>query len=303
MELRQIRYFVAIAEEEHFGRASARLCIAQPALSRQIRLLEDELGIHLFERLPRGVRLTAAGKVFLEEMKGLDRTLQRAIARAGPTARGTFGSLRVSLIESVAWHGLVPNALRAYRARYPDVEISLSTMPTDQQLMRLRQNETDLALVYNPTPAQLAGLVAVELARQPMVLAMPSDCPLATRDDILIRDLLGYTLIGFRRATSPKLYDDLQAALSLVEFTPNNISEPVNETEILALVSAGAGLAIANASQRWRKPHGVEFATIRDLDVTMSLKVVYREQDVSATRDKFLSILQSLTGEGFPRQG
>lgn len=291
MELRQIRYYIAIAEEEHFGRAAIRLRIAQPALSRQMKLLEDELGFDLFERLPRGIRLTEAGRVFLNEMQDMEMYLQRGIARAGSAARGAFGVLRLSMIESVAWHGLVPDTLRAYRAKFPDVDISLSTMPTEQQLVRLRQGQTDAALVYNPSPMQLTDLQAIELSRQQMVLAMPSDCPLSEKHEIQIRDLLPYTLIGFQRAASAKLYDDLQSALSLVAFKPNYISEPTNETEMLALVSAGAGLAFANASQIWRKPHGVIFRPVVDLDVTMSLQVVHRHDDVSPALSEFLEVL------------
>lgn len=293
MELRQIRYFIAIAEDEHFGRAAARLHIAQPALTRQMKLLEAELGFDLFERLPRGVRLTEAGRVFLSEMKEMVRQLQSGISRAGAAARGAFGVLRLSMIESVAWHGLIPDTLRTYRRNFPDVDVSLSTMPTEQQLVRLRQRHTDAAIVYNPFANKIADLTAIELARQPMVLAMPADCPLAEKDEIFIRDLIGYTLIGFQKSASPKLYDDLQAALSMVEFTPNFISEPVNETEILALVSAGAGLAFANESQIWRKPHGIVFSPVADLDVTMSLQIVHRPDDVSPTLHEFLSILRS----------
>nr|WP_321510121.1 LysR substrate-binding domain-containing protein [uncultured Celeribacter sp.] len=111
--------------------------------------------------------------------------------------------------------------------------------------------------------------------------------------DIRIRDLRGYTLIGFQRAASPKLYDDLQAALSLMKFSPNYISDPVNETEILALVSAGAGLAFANASQIWRKPQGVLFAPVADLDVTMSLQIVHRPEDCSPALMEFLKIISN----------
>lgn len=164
-------------------------------------------------------------------------------------------------------------------------------MPTEQQLVRLRQRDIDAALVYNPFTYKIADLTAIELARQPMMLAMPADCPLMGKDKIFIRDLDGYKLIEFQKSASPKLYDDLQSALSHAEFTPNYISEPVNETEILALVSAGAGLAFTNASQIWRKPHGITFAPVEDLDVTMSLQIVHRPGDVSPTLFEFLSIL------------
>ncbi|MCB0639073.1 MAG: LysR family transcriptional regulator [Lewinella sp.] len=294
MDLKQFRYFVAIAEEEHFGRAAKRLRIVQPALSRQVKLLEEELGILLFERLPRGVVLTEAGRVFLQEIKDVDRHILRAVGLAKATAQGNYGTLRLSLIESAAWHGMIPNSLRLYRERFPEVQVSLSTMPTAMQLDFLRSQQTDAAIVYNPQ--NIGDLVSIELAQQHVVLAMPEDCPLIENPEISISDLANYTLIGFQRQGSPKLYDDLIAALSGVAFLPNFISEPINETEMLALVSAGAGLAFANASQQWRKPHGVVFAPVRDLDVRMSLQLVHRREHIAPTLSNFLETLHEYLG-------
>ncbi|MGO4852148.1 LysR family transcriptional regulator [Phaeovulum sp. W22_SRMD_FR3] len=300
MELRQLRYFIAIAEEEHFGRAAAQLRIAQPALSRQMKLLEAELGFDLFDRLPRGVQLSGAGRFFLEEIRAIDAQLLRGISRTRSFVKGDIGILRLSLIESSAWHGVVPDVLRLYRARFPEVEIALSTMGTEAQLARLRQRLTHAAIVYNPL--QIDDLCAVELARQSMVLAMPQECPLARLPRLRIRDLTGYPLIGFDRSASPKLYDDLQKALTELEFTPNFISEPANESEMLALVSAGAGLAFTNASQQWRQPHSIRFVPVDDLKVTMSLQLVYRDDDRSPTLTNFLQILRDhLALSGTPR--
>ncbi len=295
MEMRQIRYFVAIAEEEHFGRAAERLRIAQPALSRQMRLLEAELGFKLFERLPRGVRLNSAGSVMLSEMRDLQSQLARSIATARATAEGSSGILRLSLIESVAWHGIIPDGLKIFRHRFPGVRTALSTMPTVDQLERLRLRQTDAAIVYNPL--NVDDLVSIPLTTTSIVLAMPVGCPLLDLPEIRIRDLKGYSLIAFQRAASPKLYDDLSAALVDVDFERNHISEPTNETEMLALVSTGAGLALSNKTQIWRRPDGVRFAPIADLDVTQSLQLLHRPGDCSPALSAFLDILEVLVAE------
>src|ERR1700730_13106978 len=120
MELRHLRYFVAVGEEQHYGRASRRLGVAQPALSRQIQDLEDEVGFRLFDRLPRGVKLTAAGKLFLGDGTGILQTVSEATARAARVARGQSGTLRVSFPENASWHGVVPNAFRRFREQHPD---------------------------------------------------------------------------------------------------------------------------------------------------------------------------------------
>ena len=286
---RRIRYFIAVAEQEHFGRAASRLRIAQPALSRQVRLLETELGFDLFERLPRGVRLTPAGQVMLTEMKALETQAQSGVGRARLAAEGRYGTLRLGLIESVAWQGLVPDALREYRHRVPDVDVSLSTMPTAPQLERLRQGQLDAAILYNPL--EVEDLVSIRLASIPIVLAMPEGCPLLELPEIRVQDLTGYPLIGFQRLASPKLFDDLNAALVRAGFAPTFISDPMNEAEMLALVSMGSGLGLANAMQVWRPPHGVCFAPVTDLNVTQDLHVLHRRDEDSPLLAEFLAVL------------
>src|SRR3984957_398777 len=122
MELRHLRYFVSVGEEQHFGRAAARLHVAQPALSRQIQDLENELGFMLFERLPRGVRLSAAGKLFLNDARRILQDVDEAKRRAERVATGKAGTLRVGFVEVYSWHGVVPNSFRRFRRRQPDVE-------------------------------------------------------------------------------------------------------------------------------------------------------------------------------------
>jgi DNA-binding transcriptional LysR family regulator len=292
MELRQILYFVAIAEVEHFGRAAQRLRIAQPALSRQMKLLEAELGLDLFERLPRGVRLTAAGRVLLAELQGVQAQLARAVAAARAAAAGQHGALRLGFIEAAAWQGLVPEAIRAFRAAFPGVELTLAAMPTAEQLAALRQGALDAALIYNPLPAE--DLTAVPLVRHAAVLAVPVESALAARSEVALADLAGQPLIGFQRRASPRFFDDVHSRFRAAGFTPRYVAELMAETEILALVSAGAGLALANSSQMWRPPHGVRFIPVKDLNVSLLLAMVHRKDDPAPVLDRFRTILTGL---------
>lgn len=289
MELRQILYFVAIAEAEHFGRAAQRLRIAQPALSRQVKLLETEIGVDLFERLPRGVRLTPAGRVFLNECKGLQGQLGRAVAAAQAAAAGQQGTLRLGFIEAVAWHGLVPEAIRAFRAAYPAVDLTLTAMPTADQLAMLRQGQLDAALVYNPLPAE--DLMILSLVRHAAVLAVPAEWP---QTSVALNDLAKMPLVGFQRRGSPRFFDDLHARYRAAGFTPRYVAELMAETEILALVSAGVGAAIANASQMWRPPHGVRFIPVAGLDVSLQLALVHSVSDAVPVLERFKTILTGL---------
>ena len=134
MELRHLRYFVAVGEEEHFGRAALRLRVAQPALSRQIQDLEREIGFELFDRLSRGVKISAAGQLFLEEARRILQQLNEATERAQRVARGQSGTLRVGFTENASWRGVVPDSLHLFRERYPDAELQLNPLPSLQQL-------------------------------------------------------------------------------------------------------------------------------------------------------------------------
>jgi len=292
MELRQIQYFIAIAEAEHFGRAAQRLRIAQPALSRQMKLLETELGIELFERLPRGVRLTQAGRVFLTEIRGLQGLIGRAVGAARAAAAGQHGTLRLSFIEAAAWQGLLPDAIRRFRTDFAGIDLSLLAMPTAEQLAALRQRQTDAALIYNPEP--MDDLVSLPLVRHPALLAVPAESRLAGFTEISLADLTDERMIGFQRRASPRFFDDIHAAMRKAGVTPRYVSELMAETEILALVSAGAGCALANAQQIWRPPHGVRFVRVRDLNVHLTLSLVHRRGDAPPALLRFEEILREL---------
>jgi DNA-binding transcriptional LysR family regulator len=147
MELRHLRYFVAVGEEEHYGRASRGLRVAQPALSRQIQNLEEELGFKLLDRLPRGVKLNAAGKVFLEDARRVLQAVGEATARAARVARGQAGTLRVGFAENASWHGAVPDSFRRFRDQQPDAELQLQPAASLEQLDAIRSGRLDAGFV------------------------------------------------------------------------------------------------------------------------------------------------------------
>jgi len=172
VELRHLRYFVAVGEEEHFGQAAERLHVVQPALTRQVRQLEEEIGCALFERLKRGVRLTEAGKSFLHEARRLLAELGHSIDRTRLVAQGKVGRLRVGFADTATYSGKLPSILRDFRARWPDVQLELfpsSSVATGEQL---REREVDVAFVYMP-PTDLRELKSHRISVERYVLALP----------------------------------------------------------------------------------------------------------------------------------
>ena len=147
MELRHLRYFVAVGEDQHYGRASRRLGVAQPALSRQIQDLENEIGFKLFDRMPRGVRLSAAGELFLEDARRILQEVGEATARAARAARGQSGTLRVGFAENVSWHGVAPDSFRRFREQQPGADLQLQPAPSLEQLDAIRSRRLDAGFV------------------------------------------------------------------------------------------------------------------------------------------------------------
>src|SRR5580700_4331356 len=147
MELRHLRYFLAVGEDQHYGRAAGRLGVAQPALSRQIQDLEKEIGFKLFDRMPRGVRLSAAGKLFMADAKRILQEVSEATARATRVARGQSGTLRIGFAENASWHGVVPNCFRRFREQQPDVDLQLQPAASLEQLDAIRSWRLDAGFV------------------------------------------------------------------------------------------------------------------------------------------------------------
>jgi DNA-binding transcriptional LysR family regulator len=280
MELRHLRYFVAVGEEQHYGRAAQRLHLAQPALSRQIQDLEREIGFQLFERLPRGVRLSAAGKAFLDDAHSILRQVGAATNRAGRVARGLAGTLRVGFPESASWHGVVPDSFRRFRQEHPDAELQLSPMSSLDQVQAVRGGSLDAGFVFNMSKAdpELDQLLA---ASEYLVLAAPRRHPLASRRRLRLRDLTGADFIWFPRRQSPLYYDRLIRACARGGLSPRIMQEAVDQATILSLVVCGMGIAFVSEATRWRCPRDVVLRRVVDLSLGIDFSLVWRRDDAS----------------------
>jgi DNA-binding transcriptional LysR family regulator len=290
MDLRQIRYFIAVAEDEHFGRASERIHIAQPALSRQIQLLEAELGVTLFDRLPRGVRLSVAGRTFLAACTKILVDLGHAVSETQAVDRGESGMLKLGFIEAAAWSGTIPETIMAFRSRNPGVRLALNAMTTLNQLEGVHDGRIDAGFLYNP-PLNDGALTVVPITRHMVLLAVQTGSAFASRASIEAGELTGMPLISFLRRESPVYYDELHRGLFKAGVTVKVVHEAANEAEMLALVTTGLGIALVNECQRWRKPLGISFVPVTGLDVGLDLAFVYRQNHSVPALRQFLDLL------------
>jgi len=294
-----LRYFLAVAETENVRLASERLHVTQPAVSRQIHDLEDELGVQLFERLPRGMRLTREGQAYRLDVIAVIGALDTARDRVRGIASGETGLLRLGYVEVTAWRGVVPEALRAFRSLAPGVRLEPTPMGTPEQLALIARDALDGGFVYlfDNLPD---GFVAVELPAQNVVLAMPSRRERHWKKKLLLRDLADAAFVTFQRATYPEYYVKLLAACAQAGVIPKVVQEGASETAVLSLVSAGIGVAIVNDANINRPPVQVDFVKLADLDVPLPLSFVYREDHSNPALSRFASQLGNLA---LPRAG
>jgi DNA-binding transcriptional LysR family regulator len=298
MEMRQLRYFVAVGEEQHYGRAAQRLRVAQPALSRQIQNLEEEIGFKLFERLPRGVRITEAGKLFLEDARRLLQEINDASARAKRIASGQSGTLRIGFVESISWQGIVPDSLRDFREHQPDVELQLKSLRSLDQFPAIHSGALDAGFAL-PIANPNHGLAHFQLGVIREVLAAPIGHPLTKQKHIRLRDLVDTPFVQFPRWAIPNAYDRLMAACARGGLkAPRVVQETAVETMILSLVQCSVGVAFVSSAARWRCPPGVTLLPVADLNLTFPFALMWRKDNNSPLLAKFTADLKSLVERG-----
>jgi DNA-binding transcriptional LysR family regulator len=289
MELRHLRYFVAVGEEQHYGRAAERLHVAQPALSRQIQDLEQEIGVTLFDRLPRGVRLSAAGGSFLDDARRILQQVNEAAMRAGRVARGQSGTLRVGFTESASWHGVVPDSLRHFRAMQPEAELQLCPSASLEQMDAVRSGRLDAGFVFS-MPKSDSDLDQLLVAVHYLVLAAPKGHPLTRIRKLRLRQLNDMPFVWFPRRQSPAYYDRLmQTCFRGGLKTPNIVQEAVDQATMLSLVSCRLGVAFVSEPTRWRRPAGVVLLPVEDLNLPLPLSLIWRKDNASPLLARFLA--------------
>ena len=302
MELRHLRYFVAIGEEQHYGRAARRLRVAQPALSRQIQDLEEEVGFKLFERLPRGVKLSVAGKLFLEDARRILQEISEAAVRAGRVASGRSGTLRIGFTENSSWRGVVPDSFRRFREQQPDAELQLQPEASLVQLEAIRSGRLDAGFV-NFMPKSDPELNQLLVARQHVELAAPRSHPLTRLKKVRLRDLMEALFIWFPRRSNPAFYDQLMLKCYRGGLkSPRIVQEGVNEPTILSLVSTGMGVGWVLATARWRCPESVVILPVVDLNMPLTLALVWRKDNTSPLLANFIAEVRRLPDVRSPHE-
>ncbi|HTT80781.1 MAG TPA: LysR family transcriptional regulator [Stellaceae bacterium] len=293
MELRHLRYFVAVAEEGHVTRAAERLGIQQPPLSQQIRALEAELQVQLFRRKPRGVELTHAGEALLAEAQPILRRVEHAVGAAQRAARGEAGRLALGFTSSASFHPLVPQLIRHYREAFPLVALTLEESGTGELVAALLAERIDAAFVRSPIGAA-AGIAVDTLLEEPMIGVLPAGHALAAATEPLpLAALAGETFILYRRPLGPGLYDAIIAACQRAGFSPTIGQEAPRMLATLSLVAAGLGITLVPESMRRLAVTGVIYQPLhRQAGLLASLSLASRRSDTGPALRRFIALVR-----------
>lgn len=296
MELRRLRYFVAVAEELHFRRAADRLHLAQPALSQQVRKLEVEIGVDLFHRSRRGVALTPAGSVFLGEAQRLLRHADEAARTARNARAGTAGRVRIGHLAD-AVPPILLRAIAGFAARNPGVEVVPETVASRRGVEDVRSGRLDVAVIGLPAP--LDGLTVTPLGAEGTIAAIADRHLLSGRPAIPLETLVDTPLVMLPRATNPAFYDSVLGGCRTAGISPQliDVSEPQVE-HVLLLVASGVGVALLPASTAERySTVGVSFRAVTPSPTT-ELAVVSRTDSVEIPIAAFLRVVSDLVHDG-----
>jgi DNA-binding transcriptional LysR family regulator len=289
MELRHLRYFVGVGEEQHFGRAAERLHIAQPALSRQIQDLERELGFALFDRLPRGVRLNAAGKLFLTDVRRILRDVAEAKLRAERIAFGKAGTLRIGIATALSWHGLVVDSFRQFRSEQPDAQLELHHLISLHQIEAIQTGRLDVGFVTG-LMALDKDLVRRQFAQDKMLLAVPKGHALTKRKGVRLRDLRNMPFVGFPRWANPVFYDQLMRECLRGGLTDSRVvQEAPDRDTLLGLIQCRIGVCWVGESVRWHCPRGVVLIPVVDMNLILPFELVWKKDNTSPLLQKFVA--------------
>ncbi|MBG6538891.1 LysR family transcriptional regulator [Pseudomonas aeruginosa] len=291
MELRHLRYFIAVAEELHFGRAAERLGISQPPLSQQIQALEEEIGARLFERTNRRVELTDAGRLFLDESRQVLAQVDKAVLLARRAHLGELGELKIGFTSSAPFTSTIPSSIHAFRKAYPDVHLDLQEMRSRQVLKALLEESLQVGVIR---PLALPDAVHwVELFREPLVAVLRADHPLAagSEDGLAIAALAEEPFVFFPRSYGTGLYDQVIALTRQAGFSPRIAQEASEAMTIIGLVSAGLGVSILPASFRRTRVAGVVYRTLSDPEATTAVWLVRRQNEGSPLALSFIDLV------------
>ncbi|MDN0073727.1 LysR substrate-binding domain-containing protein [Crenobacter sp. SG2303] len=292
MELRHLRYFLAVAEERHFTRAAERVGIQQPPLSLQIKQLEEELGTPLFVRHSRGVDLTEAGTTFVEEARQLLERVEQAKTHIQRLSRGEAGRIRIGFAGATYFEPAVPALIRDYRARYPDVQLQPQQSNTAELVQALIDGSVDAAFVHTPI-GSAPELACLPLVDEAMLLALPANHPLSEEAAVPLSALADDTFILLPRDISPGLYDRLIVAFQQAGFMPKLGLEAPQIVSIVPMVAAGFGVSLVPRAVSQIDTPGVRYLSIAGVAPRAPIGLAYREDAGSAALRQFISLAEA----------
>jgi len=292
MELRHLRYFVLVAEELHFARAAQRLGISQPPLSQQIRLLEDELGVRLFDRTSRRVTLTPAGALFLDAARATLNQAERAVTVARRAALGELGTLRIGFNASAPLIPRVAMAIHDYRERFSDVELSLSEIAGPAQVAALAAGSLDIGFLRSAAPPVLPPtIVGTRLISERLYVAMRPDHPLAARPTLRFADLAGEPLLVYAIERSGGFTEELFGLLRAAGVEPL-VGQSVHEVAtLLGLAAAGVGLAVLAQSLCALQSAGLAYVPLDDASARTAMWLIRRQDERPLPVRHFLGLV------------
>jgi len=291
MNLRHLRYAVAVSEELHFTRAAERLGIGQPPLSQQIKQLEEEIGTPLFVRETRSVRVTEAGRAFVAHARVAIREAERAVQAARSAARGERGLIRIGFTGSATFNPHVPRLLGQFRDAYPEVELGLVEQATSQLLAHLEADQLDIVFV-RPTSAERDALTTLALPAEPLWIALPSRHPLARHRCLPLGVLAEVPFVMYPRVNGSFLYDSVIAACRNAGFSPRIVQEAPQLSSTVNLVAAGVGATLVPESMCQLHAEGVVYVTIEGAMPTSSLYAAHRPGDERPLVHNFMAIVR-----------
>lgn len=291
MELRHLRYFIAVAQELHFGRAAQLLGISQPPLSQQIQALEEELGARLFERTNRRVALSEAGRLFLDEARQVLAQVDKAADVARRAQLGELGEMKIGFTSSAPFNSSIPKAIYTFRQRFPAVHLHLKEMSSQAVADALLDETIEIGLMRPlPLPDSLAY---IELFREPLVAVINAAHPLAqgSEDGVQMAALADEPFVFFPRGYGSGLYAQLLSLARQAGFNPHIAQEAGEVMTIIGLVSAGLGVSVLPASFQRLRMDGVVYRRLLDSEAMTAVWLVQRKAAPSVMAEAFVELL------------
>jgi len=292
MEYRRLKFFVAVAEELHFTRASARLRIAQPHLSQEIRRLEREIGVELFVRTKRSVALTTAGRAFLERVRTVLDDTAGAVYAAQRASRGETGRIRLGFV-TVAAVDVIPNATARFRSAYPDVEVLLKDVQSDEGLEAVRAGQLDLCLLHPPRTVDPA-LNIETIWLEPLVAVLPLSHPLADKHRISLQRLKSEPWVINPRETGSRLHDEIIAACEAAGFEPRVAQRSARVTTTISMVASGIGVALMPITSARLAFGGAVYRQLRPPGSSIPVAFAWRQDQTAPVLAHFMAVVRHL---------